>query len=431
MSKLAWYHELEDRLLPLAFEAASRVSPHVCHVELRLENGSIKVVVFQRPTPEEQKVITNSIKRTLRGQVADTKKLRIQVTRGFRSMYTMHLKARTQVPKVFQSLQKLTMFNVTASEILGLRTVYDDLVRRSTAHDFVATTALGGVPGLLHIVESVEDHERPEDINEWGPFYDQMRHRFHLFPGLLWSDTPAEADQLFAWLRSLPSGCSVLLFDTGTDGNGVRRMSNCVRERMSVDENLGPAQITIIGVVDGRNERQAKERVKLRHASGQTVLTLDYRHVPKVLTEDCQQLLGYDSMRRELMFQSLRSNAVVELVSDDGRHIQTVGAMSGASALRRLIRQHPVGQAADSNDAADVNRFLAGMILHASLKSEWQMLRNAVECGLIDENTANKEAVGAEKRARAVFEKMPSPSGTFARRNLERRETEYERGSDL
>lgn len=405
MAKPMWYHELEDRLVPLAFEAASKVSQNVSHVELRLENGSIKVVVSHRPTPEEQKAVAESVKRKFRGQVADTKKLRIQVTRGFRMMYTMHLKARTQAPQVFQSLQKLTIFKVTASEIVGLRTVYDDLVGRSNAHDFVATTALGGVPGLLHIVESVEDRERPEDINEWGPFYDRLRSRFHLFPGLLWSDTTAEAGQLFAWLRSLPSGCSVLLFDTGTDGNGVRRMSNVVRERLSVDEDFGPARITIIGVVDGRNERQAKERAKLRHASGQTELTVAYHHVPKVLTEDCQQLLGYDSMRQKLMFQSLRSNAVVELVTDDGGHIQTVGAMSGASALRGLIRQHPVGQSSESNDAADVNRFLAGMILHASLKSEWEMLRNAVAYGLIDEDTANKEAVGAEKRARKVFER--------------------------
>jgi hypothetical protein len=413
VAKPTWYHELEDRLVPLVFEAACKASPNVSHVELRLENGSIKAVVNQRPTPEERKKVANTIKRKLRGQVADTKKLRIQVTRGFKMMYTMHLKARTQAPRVFPSLQNVTVFKVTASELLGLRTIYNGLVRKSAANNFVATTALGGVPGLLHIIETVEDRERPEDINEWGPFYEQMRSRFHLFPGLLWSNTPTEADQLFAWLRSLPPGCSVLLFDTGTDGNGVRRMSNCIRERVSVDEAFGPAQIKIIGVVDGRNDRQAKERSKLRHASGHIELTVNYHHVPKVLTEDCQQLLGYDSIRRELMYKSLRSNAVIELVSDDGQHIQTVGAMSGASILRRLVRHHPIGQPTGSEYAGDVNRFLTGMILHASLKSEWQMLRNAVEYGLIDVDAANKEAVGAEKRARAVFEKSAFANWNF------------------
>ena len=63
-----------------------------------------------------------------------------------------------------------------------------------------------------------------------------------------------------------------------------------------------------------------------------------------------------------------------------------------------------------------MNRFLAGMILHASLKSEWQMLRNAVECGLIDEDTANKEAVGAEKRAKAVFEKNAFANWNFRKK---------------
>lgn len=121
MANLMWYHDLEDRLLPLAFEAANRVCSHVAHVELRLENGSIKVVVLQRPTPEEQKKVAAAVKSKLRGHVADTKKLRIQVTRGFRMMYTMHLKARTQVPRIFQSIQKLTMFKVTASEIIGAK----------------------------------------------------------------------------------------------------------------------------------------------------------------------------------------------------------------------------------------------------------------------------------------------------------------------
>ena len=416
MAKMMWYHELEDRLLPLAFQAASKASQNVCHVELRLENGSIKVVVFERPTAEEQKKIANAVKRKLRGQVVDTKKLRVQVTRGFRMMYTMHLRARTQAPRVFQSLQTLTMFKVAASELLGLQTVYDDLIRRSITHDFVATTALGGVPGLLHIIESIEDRERPEDINEWGQFYECLRSRFHLFPGLLWSGTSAEADQLFAWLQSLPSGCSVLLFDTGTDGNGVRRMSNCVKDRLSESQGFGPTRITIIGVVDGHNNRQNTERSKIKHANGQTEITVDYHHVPTVLTEDCQQLLGYDSIRQQMMFQSLHSNAVIELVADDGQHIQTVGAMSGASALRRLIRQHPNGSGIATEDAVHVNRFLAGMILHASMKSEWQMLQNAVEYGLIDVDTANKEAVGAEKRAKAVFEKSAFSEWDFGKK---------------
>lgn len=418
-----WYHELEDLLLPLAFEAASNVSPNVLHVELRLENGSIKVVVSQRPTPEEQRDVANSVKRKLQGKVADTERLCVQVTRGFRKKYTMHLRARTQVPRVFKSLQSLTTFKVKVSEILGLRAVYNDLVRRLSINNFAATTALGGVPGLLHIIESIEESQRPEASSEWEAFDDGLRSRLHLFPGLLWSGTPAESDQLFDWLRTLPSDCSVLLFDTGTDGSGVRRMSNCIRERISESHGFGPARITIIGVVDGSNERQLTERSMLKNATGQTELTVEYHHVPTVLTEDCQHLIGYDSIRRETMFQSLHSNAVIELVSDDGRHIQTVGAMSGASALRRLIRQHPFEYATASEDTVDVNRFLSGMILHASLRSECQMLSKAVEFGLIDADTANKEAVDSEKRAKAVFENNAFSQWNFGKKKPDKRAT--------
>jgi hypothetical protein len=44
------------------------------------------------------------------------------------------------------------------------------------------------------------------------------------------------------------------------------------------------------------------------------------------------------------------------------------------------------------------------------------MLRNAAEYGLIDEDTANKEAVGAEKRAKAVFEKNAFAEWDFGKK---------------
>ncbi len=416
-----WYHELEDRLLPLAFDAACEASPNVRHVELRLENGSVKVVVSERPTVDEQQKVAESVKTKLQDHVADATALRVQVTRGFRYMFTMHLKTKTQTPKKHPSLQHLTMFKVAVSEVMGLRTVYDDLVRHSNSHDFVATTALGGVPGLLHIIEAIDERDRPDDVDEQPAFFERMRQRFHLFPGLLWSETSSEADLLFGWLQSLPAGCSVLMFDTGTDGSGVRRISNCIQERMTPNVPFSPALLSIIGVVDGVNERQKIERVVFDHTNGRTTMAVEYQHVPNVLTEDCQQLLGYDSIRRQMMFQSLHSNAVIELVDDEGQHIQTIAAMSGASALRRLIRLHSIGRSSGSNDAVHTNRFLAGMILRASQKSEWLMLANAVEYGLIDFATAKTEAINAEKRAKAIFESNSFSEWDFDEKKVKKR----------
>jgi hypothetical protein len=74
-----WYHELENRVVPAAYAAASRACSHVQHVELRLEHGSIIVVVRNRPTVEENKKCRAPVKRALRGIAAETAKLKIFV----------------------------------------------------------------------------------------------------------------------------------------------------------------------------------------------------------------------------------------------------------------------------------------------------------------------------------------------------------------
>src|SRR5262249_9363388 len=154
--------------------------------------------------------------------------------------------------------------------------------------------------------------------NDWPPFYDALRSKFHLFPGLNWSGTDKEKTQLFDWLAARPSGSSVLLFDTGTSGNGVRQMANLVRNRVNRTVSLGPGKVRSIGVVEGSDWSERDSNEKIEAANGTVNLLLTFERVPKMLTEDCQQLVGYTSLRREMMVKPLRSNAVVEVPDDDG-----------------------------------------------------------------------------------------------------------------
>ncbi|MGO8903087.1 MAG: hypothetical protein ACLQU5_32810 [Isosphaeraceae bacterium] len=158
-----WYHELEDELVPAAYDAARKVCDHVHHAELRLENGGVYVIVERRPTEQEHLAVRAAVKQSLAGRVANPERLKILVHRGFRRMYTSHLRSGSQAPKHLASLQSATRFTTRISEIISLRSIYDGLVRLGDDHDLVATTALGGVPGLLHLLESAEKNDRPED----------------------------------------------------------------------------------------------------------------------------------------------------------------------------------------------------------------------------------------------------------------------------
>ena len=408
-----WYHDLEDKVVPVAYAAACKVCDHVHHVELRLENGGIYIIVEHRPTEKEQLIIGGAVRRELAGRVADTNRLKILVQRGFPLMYTSHLESISQVPKRLASLQAATRFTIRLSEIIGLRTIYETLVRLAKDHDHIATTALGGVPGLLHLLEYAEKNEKPENNAEWGPFYDGLRRKHHLFPGLLWSDTDRESELLFSWMQMLPTDSSLLLFDTGSVGNGARRLLKVVTERCSKDTSLGPNTITIVGVVDSQQSFQKAEDVWLPQSCGRTRVVLNYHHVPRMLSEDCLELLGFESIRRERMYRSVNASAVIEIVSDSGEHIQSLAAMSGASAVRRLIREHPFPQPRNEGEAENITRFVGGMILYNGVLQEWQMLRDAIEFGLIDENRANSEAKAAEKRGKATFEKDLIPHWDF------------------
>ncbi len=214
-------------------------------------------------------------------------------------------------------------------------------------------------------------------------------------------------------MKTLPAGSSLLLFDTGAVGNGARRFLKIIKERCGEDSSLGLSRITILGVVDGQHASQKAEDRLLTHAGGQTSVVLSYHRVPRVLSEDCQALLGFESVRYEMMYRSVNASAVIEVVSDTGVHIQSLAAMSGASAVRRLIREHRFPEPGGQEEAEDMIRFLGGLILFNGVRKEWRMLDNAVEFGLMDQYKARKAAEAAEKRAKATFEKDLIPHWDF------------------
>jgi hypothetical protein len=387
---MEWYSELEQKLVPIAFQAAGAVSSKVKYAQIEFENGSVAIVIpfFDRLTADEWQAVEDAVRASLCGLVADTQRLKIRLRHEFRYLYTPHLERVRQTPNVLGPLHDILHFPIPASALLGLRQVYELLYTKAKEVDFVATTALGGIPALTFLVRRLEDEEKPSDYNEWPDFFDSLRDKYHLFPGLNWSGTDEEKNRLFEWLSQLPNGASVLLFDTGTSGNGVRQMANLIRERLADATSFGPTALMLIGVVDGTDLAQRESDEVVAKPGGRVRLIVSFERVPRMLTEDCQQLLGYTSLRREMMLSPLSANAVMEITDEEGKVVYSCGALGADSLLRSVIRMRGGSMGGDTDHAAVMNEIISFAVAYISIGKEYTMLRNAFEYGLIDRETA-------------------------------------------
>ena len=201
---MEWYSTLEQKIVPLAYKAAQAISSKVKCAQVEFENGSVSLIVpfGERVDNSQREAICRAVRSSLSKVVSDPARLKIRLRPEFRYHYTRHLENTRQAPNVVGTLHNSLQFTIPASAIVGMRHVYNLLFTQSKTHDFVATTALGGIPALTFLVRRLEDEERPSDQNEWGRFYSGLRDKYHLFAGLNWSETHHEQDLLFSWLAS-------------------------------------------------------------------------------------------------------------------------------------------------------------------------------------------------------------------------------------
>lgn len=399
---MEWYQELESRVVPPARAAARATSNKVKNVGLELENGSLAVSIAfgERLSPEDKKAISEAIRNSFAHLVADAQRLKIRFRWESRFYFTVHFDIAGQSPAIHGELHRFTRFTIPASALFGLRRAYGVLFNQSQQFDYTATTALGGIPALLYLVTQIEETDRPLDPNERNDFYEELRKRFHLLPGLNWSGTNREKDVLFDWLANLPPGASALLFDTGTKGNSIRQMANLIRHRLSENRPFGPTSVRIIGIVDGHDPSQRPSEEVVETARGPVRLSVCYEHVPRMLTEDCQQLIGYSAIRKEVAANPVRANAVMEIVDDDGHRIYSCGALSASSLIRSVTEKASNTRPRDATVSEFLNRAICFAVSYFSIGKEFEMLQNAHEYGLLDDDTAQSLEGDLERKYR-------------------------------
>ena len=185
-------------------------------------------------------------------------------------------------------------------------------------------------------------------------------------------------------------------------------MANLIRNRAHESNEFGPRKITVIGVVDGKDPAQREIDEQISTLSGTTHLILTFEHVPLMLTEDSQQLIGYTSIRREMMLIPLRSNAVMRITNDDGELLYSCGALGADSLLRSVIRMHQPDAERDPEDIDFMGQVISFAVAHFSIGKEYAMLQNAYQFGLLDEKDAKSIKDGMEKNyTNAVMSDRP------------------------
>jgi hypothetical protein len=145
-----------------------------------------------------------------------------------------------------------------------------------------------------------------------------MQQKYHVFPGLLRKMESPSPEQIFSsWLDSLSKPIRMLVFDTGTKGNGVREVFEILRAYAATRDESPFSHVSVLGIVDGHCEAQKLDYPPVFNRHGMQIdVGISYHHVDKVLTEDCAALAGYEALRTDGVVKPVSVSAVLKLLDN-------------------------------------------------------------------------------------------------------------------
>lgn len=247
--------------------------------------------------------------------------------------------------------------------------------------------------------------------------------RFHLFPGLGW-DKKLEIPKLFGqWLECLPATHKVLIFDTGSKGNGPRAILNLLEEVIPQSQQLAVALISIVGIVDGTDNAQQEKVIELRSAAGRkTRVGIRYLRVPRVLSEDCEMLLGYDRNRELGYLLPLRDTAVFRLVDEQGRCLQIRGTDNASQTYQELMSAALVQPSGRGRPlTAEVEKAIVAQLIDMTGAIELHDLKGCYEMGLIGHTEFEREWAGIKARFDVALARYPDAQWCFSSKEVVRK----------
>ncbi|MFO1043732.1 MAG: hypothetical protein U0941_18265 [Planctomycetaceae bacterium] len=419
---MAWYTALEEELLPVLRQAGDSVSRNVSFVELDYVNADIRVITTHRVDSQERARIEQAIREQL-GQGGLNTDCPIHVTRPGQLSFTSHMTKRPHATRPLLANGNVMRFDIDVEQLLALREAEAQLRSEAERATVTVAFALGGTSTLVRLSQLEFEQRRPRDPREVPAFADEFVKRYHLFPGLGW-DKQLEVPKLFGhWLESLPATDRVLIFDTGSKGNGPRAILNLLEEVIPQSQQVAINCISIVGIVDGTDSAQQEKDIELVTRTRHKVrVRIRYLRVPRVLSEDCEILLGYDRNRKLGYLLPLRDTAVFRLVDGEGRCLQIRGTDKASQTYQNLMTaalEQPSGNGQPLT--SDVEKAIVASLIDVTTDIESHDLQGCYEMGLIGQADFKRECAAIKARSAAALARYPDAQWCFSSKEVVRK----------
>lgn len=397
-------------------------------LDVSVHGGIVRIVTASPTTAAEKTRLRTSVDCVGRYELPEATHWRCDIQCEHERPYVSHVldwrPAARRRPRSLVQVENVCVFPLTLGEVRALGRARELLREEVERADVCATFALGGLPLLHWLTLPVRD-----TVEEIGRALSSAE-RFHLLPGLNWSGTEHEKDVFRQWLTEevQRTGRRILIFDTGTGGNGVRQAEGLVIEALRSASPREGVSITVLGVLDGRF-RCGRQTV-VRSENGVSVpVRLAYRFVPHLPTEDCELLAGYQADRNETRLHIVEGPVLIRVkdapwpvraverlarILHQGERLphflsrwdrySFVASSGGGASLRDLVSKDDKLRdliAQLRGDHRDDREFIAaGIVLTHSEDRALEALDNAIEWGLVP--LANRS--GIERGIRGRFE---------------------------
>ena len=140
--------------------------------------------------------------------------------------FTLHLSGPTHPVRQPRQRDGVAQIELQADDLRHLRSAYETLATECGDADGVATFAMGGVPAMQFVTRLAREDYADDDAVAHA--VQAGRRKFHVFPGLLWTDDGRNVPVFTRWLEGLRPDARVLVFDTTFSGGAVGRIKNAI-----------------------------------------------------------------------------------------------------------------------------------------------------------------------------------------------------------
>jgi len=322
---------LREQVESAADKAGRKCSEFFDYSELAVENSNLMLYTTRKLAGDEKIQLKDTVRKALPSVVSDPEGVPICVRQPHPFHYTRYFirsSAREHFPKTLLDV------SITESELEGIRCVLAELRKRYSEDHYLATFALGGLPYLHLLIDEITEHDPPSPM-ALRTRLDENQRRLHLFAGLNWSGGDEEKRIFKDWLRTLESGSTVTVFDTGKRGHGVRQAYKLAKIVLNDGGLAEDVHVEVLGVVSGSDSAQKEEELS---GPGSRFVRVKYVRLPSNPAEDVEALIGYSALQKNDSMGALFAPGRITIRTDSGEIMGSVAAASSFDLLRTALK---------------------------------------------------------------------------------------------